>query len=156
MISFDYTSIDCNLVKISFSANQADQVLKGVVVIGGESFVIDTNIHTFDGYTPKVVSISPTTVTESGTTISFLGSWNIEDMDVTIGGVACDATTRGRGRVECTMPDLPTGFHKVRVSCKYGAVVMDPTNIESELDASAISPTTSGIWDSDHSNRLWL
>ena len=74
-------------------------------------------------------------VTSASTTITLTG-FNLDRLMVSICGEECVTTSSAANSVECTMPDLATGYHAVKTHAMYGAVVMDITKITPELAAS--------------------
>ena len=142
-----YTSISCRLPRIVSHKTEADYDMSGyiqVITSNALPFIFGTFSFT-DAGTPKVDSITPTSISSAGQTLSIDGTV-LGGLTVTIGGQECiNVVVAGDfASATCDIPNLATGSHAVNFHATNGYVVSDDFMVESTLTVSGISPTSGG------------
>ncbi len=156
--SLSYTQIEC-ITEQSFEANGnvTERVVEIVLIRNTVELKATCKesgecVYAYDkNLTPRITAISPTTVNEPNTVLTFSGvrfSDDVSNVTVTVGDVDCVVQTASLSEITCTLAGLPVGEHHVIVhigGTKGYARIVDPVNITSEAALTSISHSQGSI-----------
>ena len=156
--SLSYTQIEC-ITEQSFevSATTTDRVveialIKDTMKLTGACKDPGECVYMYSkDLTPRITAVSPTTVNEPNTVLTFSGvrlSEDISEVTIKIGDEDCPVLTASLSELTCNLPGLPVGEHAivVHISDNIGyARLVDPVNITSVAALTSISPSQGSI-----------